>query len=56
MYIIAVEDFGKPDKEDSEPPARSKSPLFKQNDIAKEPCLSSIVRNLLLYFPGIKFR
>ncbi|XP_030532651.2 uncharacterized protein LOC115742487 isoform X2 [Rhodamnia argentea] len=52
MIEKVVEDFGKLDKEDSEPPVRSKSPLFKQNDIAKEPCLSSIVRNLLLYFPG----
>lgn len=55
MYITAVEDFGKLDKEDSEPPVRSKSPLFKQNDIAKELCLSSIVQNLLLYNPGRKF-
>ncbi|KAI3411672.1 uncharacterized protein J3R85_017714 [Psidium guajava] len=52
MIEKVVEDFSKPDKEDSEPPARSKGPLFKQNDIAKEPCLSCIVRNLLLYFPG----
>ncbi|KAF8006215.1 hypothetical protein BT93_K0494 [Corymbia citriodora subsp. variegata] len=52
MIQKVVEDFGKLEKDDSEPPVRSKSPLFKQNDIAKEPCLSSIMRNLLLYFPG----
>ncbi|XP_030451615.2 uncharacterized protein LOC115673547 isoform X1 [Syzygium oleosum] len=52
MIEKVVEDFGKLDKEDSEPPVRSKSPLFKQNDIAKELCLSSIVQNLLLYNPG----
>ncbi|KAK3407568.1 uncharacterized protein LOC104430260 isoform X1 [Eucalyptus grandis] len=52
MIEKAIEDFDKLDKEDSEPPVRSKSPLFKQNDIAKEPCLSSIVQNLLIYFPG----
>lgn len=33
MYITVIEDFIKLDKGDYELPVRSKSPLFKQNDI-----------------------